>query len=107
MHSARGAVFESYVIAELYKSYYHTGKQPNMYYFRDSNDNEIDLLLDYGSEVIPIEIKSGQTINNDFFKGLEYWRKLTDSADLPSVLIYGGDNQMSFKGTTVLPWYML
>ena len=107
MHSARGAIFESWVIAELYKSYYHTGKQPGMYYFRDSNDNEIDLILDHGSQVLPIEIKSGQTINSDFFKGLEYWRKLTGLADSPAVLIYGGDSPTSFKNISVLPWHML
>jgi len=106
-HSSRGAIFESWVIAELYKSYYHAGKQPGMYYFRDSNDNEIDLLVDSGSKVLPIEIKSGQTINTDFFKGLEYWRKLTGLLDSPAALIYGGDNATCFKGVTVLPWYML
>jgi hypothetical protein len=106
-HSSRGAIFESWVIAELYKSYYHAGKQPGMYYFRDSNDNEIDLLVDSGSKVLPIEIKSGQTVNTDFFKGLEYWRKLTGLLDSPAALIYGGDNATCFKGVTVLPWYML
>ena len=107
MHSARGAIFESWIVAELYKSYYHTGKQPAMYYFRDSNHNEIDLILDYGSKVIPIEIKSGQTINTEFFKGIEYWRKLTGLPDSPAALIYGGDNPTIFKGTSVLPWHML
>ncbi|RKY07525.1 MAG: AAA family ATPase [Planctomycetota bacterium] len=107
MHSARGAIFESWIIAELYKSYYHTGKQPVMYYLRDSNNNEIDLILDYGSKVIPIEIKSGQTINTEFFKGIEYWRKLTGLADSPAALIYGGDSPTIFKGAAVLPWHML
>jgi predicted AAA+ superfamily ATPase len=107
VHSARGAIFESWVVAELYKSYYHTGKQPAMYYFRDSNDNEVDLILDHGSKVLPIEIKSSQTINSEFFKGLEYWRKLTRLADSPAILIYGGDNQTVFKGMSVLPWHML
>ena len=107
VHSARGAIFESWVMAELYKRYYHAGKQPAMYYFRDSNGNEIDLLLDHGSKVLPIEMKSGQTINSEFFKGLEYWRKLTGLADSPSALIYGGDSPTMFKGTSVLPWYML
>ncbi|MFC1781771.1 ATP-binding protein [Planctomycetota bacterium] len=107
VHSARGAIFESWVIAELYKSYYHAGKQPAMYYFRDSNDNEIDLILDHGSKVLPIEIKSSQTINTYFFKGLEYWRKLTGLADSPAVLIYGGENPTIYKGIKVLPWHML
>lgn len=107
VHSARGAIFESWVIAELYKSYYHTGKQPAMYYFRDSNNNEIDVILDHGLKVLPVEIKSGQTINTEFFKGLEYWRKLTESPDAPAVLIYGGDSPTTFKGMTALPWHML
>lgn len=107
VHSSRGAVFESWVISELYKSYYHTGKQPAMYFFRDSNNNEIDLLVEHGSKVLPIEIKSGQTINDEFFKGLEYWRKLSGLKDSPALLIYGGDNPTSFKGIKVLPWHTL
>jgi predicted AAA+ superfamily ATPase len=107
VHSSRGAIFESWVIAELYKSYYHTDKQPAMYYFRDSNNNEIDLILNHGSKVLPIEIKSGQTINSGFFKGLEYWRKLTNLTNTPAVLIYGGNNPTFFKDTKVLPWCML
>ncbi len=107
MHSARGAIFESWVIAEFYKSYYHTGKQPAMYYFRDSNNNEIDLILECGQKVIPIEIKSGQTINSDFFKGLEYWRKLIGMPKSQAVLIYGGDRPTSFKDISVLPWHVL
>ena len=107
VHSSRGAIFESWIISELYKSYYHTGKQPAMYYFRDSNNNEIDLILDHGSKILPIEIKSGQTINGEFFKGLEYWRRLTGQKHSPAVLIYGGDSPAVFKDMKVLPWSML
>ena len=107
VHSYRGAIFESWVISELYKSYYHGGKQPAMYYFRDSNNNEIDLLLDHGSTALPIEIKSGQTINSEFFKGIEYWRKLTKQENSPGILIYGGDDWTSFRGMKVMPWQML
>jgi hypothetical protein len=107
VHSSRGAIFESWVISELYKNYYHTGKQPAMYYFRDSNNNEIDLILDHGSKVMPIEIKSGQTISNEFFKNLEYWRKLTGDSKTSAVLIYGGDEHATFKDINVLPWNVL
>jgi len=107
VHSSRGAIFESWVISELYKSYYHTGKQPAMYYLRDSNNNEIDLILNHGSKILPIEIKSGQTISREFFRGLEYWRKLTGQSDSPAVLIYGGDSPAVFKGIKVISWNML
>ncbi len=107
IHSSRGAIFETWVISEFFKSYYHAGNQPQMYYFRDTNRNEIDLLLESGSEVLPVEIKSGQTIHSEFFKGLQYWRELTDSPDARAVLIHGGDNPTEYKGTTVIPWGML
>lgn len=107
VHSSRGAIFESWVISELDKSYYHSGKQPAMYFFRDSNNNEIDLILDSGSKVTPVEIKSAQTINTDFFKGLEYWRRLIGKPDSPAVLIYGGDSLTTFKRIKVLPWNIL
>lgn len=107
VHSARGAIFESWVVSEIYKSYYHTGKQPAMYFFRDSSHNEIDLLLEQGTKILPIEIKSGQTINTEFLKGIEYWRKLTAAPDSSGILIYGGDRRTIFKGINVLPWFML
>ena len=107
VHSSRGAIFESWIISELYKSYYHTGKQPDLYFFRDSNNNEIDLILDNGSKVIPIEIKSAKTINREFFKSLEYWRRLTGRPNCPAVLIYGGDSLTMFRGMKVLPWHIL
>jgi len=36
----------------------------------------VDLLIDHGSHLSPLEIKSGQTINQDYFKGLAFWKKL-------------------------------
>lgn len=48
-----------------------------------------------------------QTINTEFFKGIEYWRKLTGAPDSPAALIYGGDRKSIFKGTTVLPWFTI
>ncbi|MBN1973038.1 MAG: ATP-binding protein [Sedimentisphaerales bacterium] len=107
VHSSRGAIFESWVISELYKSYYHTGRQPAMYYLRDSNNNEIDLVIEHGPKIVPIEIKSGQTINSEFFKGLEYWRRVTGQADCPAALIYGGDTPNVYKNIKIIPWYML
>lgn len=107
MHSSRGAVFESWIVSELLKNCYHTGQQPHLYYFRDSNQNEIDVIIDHGQKNTAIEIKSGQTLNDDFFKGLRYWRKITDHSTAPAALIYGGDQQHTYKDFTVLPWFCL
>jgi len=104
IHASRGAVFESWVIAEALKSYYHQGDVPRLYFWRDSTGHEIDLLIDRGQTLVPVEIKSGQTINDDFFKGLEYWRQLPEQADAPASLVYGGADAYRRRKVDVIPW---
>lgn len=55
-----GAFFETYVISEIVKSYYNAGKQLNLYYYRDIDKKEIDLLIVEGDKIYPIEIKKGK-----------------------------------------------
>ncbi len=52
-----GAFFETWVVAEIYKSYLNAGKKPPLYYYRDSNKKEIDLIIYQNATVYPIEIK--------------------------------------------------
>lgn len=104
LHPLHGAVFESWVISELYKSCYHTGRQPNLYFYRDSQKREIDLIVDRPQTPLPVEIKSGQTVSTDFFRSLEYWRQLVDAPEAPAVLVYGGQEATRYKNITVLPW---
>jgi hypothetical protein len=52
-----GAFFETFVISEILKSYRHNGESPNLYYYRDSNNVEIDLLISQNGLLYPIEIK--------------------------------------------------
>lgn len=59
-----GAFFETYVITEIIKSYYNAGKQPNLYYYRDVDKKEIDLLIIDGKKVYPIEIKKAKLPNH-------------------------------------------
>lgn len=68
---------------------FNEGKTDNLYYFRDHKGNEIDILLDYGLTVDAVEVKAGQTINSDFFKGLEYFSRISDQVR-NSFLVYGG-----------------
>lgn len=55
-----GAFFETFVVSEIIKSYYNAGKQPDLYYYRDIDQKEIDLLMVEGDKVYPIEIKKGK-----------------------------------------------
>jgi len=104
MHSARGAVFESWVISELLKGYHNRGETPDLYFWRDSTGHEIDILLDQGQELVPIEVKSGQTFNSDYLKGLNYWRSLPDQVQCRAALVYGGDVSYRREGIPVLSW---
>jgi len=64
------------VINEIIKTYLNKGERPNFTFWRDSTGNEVDLLIRNNVDIQAIEIKSAQTFNSDFFKGLKYFSKL-------------------------------
>jgi len=90
VHPLKGELFETFVVIEFLKKRYNQGKRSNLYYFRDNIGNEVDLIYETGLAPIPIEIKSAKTVNSDFFKGLNYFRKLEKNIDR-SILIMGSD----------------
>ena len=103
-HALRGAIFESFVFSELYKSFLNHGQIPDIYFWHDVKRHEIDFVIDRGSRMLPIEVKSGETLASDSFKGLKYYRDLAgDKSDRP-VLIYGGDENYIRNDIQVLSW---
>jgi predicted AAA+ superfamily ATPase len=90
-HASRGAIFESLVVSEMVKSYLHRGLEADIYFWRDSTGHEVDVLIDSGKRLLPIEIKSGQTVASDSAAGLDYWRALAGDPAGPAALVYGGD----------------
>ncbi len=102
-HPSRGALFENFIISELLKNRYNQGLRSNLYYWRDHTGHEIDVVLDNGSTITPLEIKSGKTITQDYFKGLNFWKKITGQSD--GLILYAGDTvQERSEGIKVLPW---
>lgn len=89
-HPLRGEIFETYIISEFLKKRLHFGRSDNIYYFRESNGNEIDVIIDTGGGPIPVEIKSGQTINQSMFKNLKYFSRIQKNIN-NSGLIIGRD----------------
>ncbi|MCD8022878.1 MAG: ATP-binding protein [Lachnospiraceae bacterium] len=55
-----GAFFETYVVSEIVKSYYNAGKRPDLFYYRDIDKKELDLLIVEGDKLYPIEIKKNK-----------------------------------------------
>lgn len=103
-HYLRGNIFESFIIAEHIKSRLHAGRRPNAFFWRNSTDHEIDLILEAGAQLWAVEIKSGQTLNEDFFKGLRYFKRLSSAPDEHLYLVYGGDRNLTRKYGQVVGW---
>ena len=102
-HAARGAVFENLVIAEALKAGCNAGQPPDLYFWRDHRGNEIDLIVETPDGPHPVEIKSGETVGSDFFKGLAYWRSLTGRST-PATLVHGGGESYVRNGVDVRAW---
>ncbi len=100
----RGSLFENMVIAEALKYRFNSGKKSNLYFYRDSKGNEVDLLLVNGPDFFPIEIKAGMTITRDYFKGLNHLTKLfPERIPAGSGLVYGGNQTQSRTGVSIVP----
>jgi len=103
-HYLYGNIFETMVVSELYKAAYNKGKKPNVYFWRESHGHEIDCVIEHGQELIPVEVKSAQTIKSDFFIGLDWWNNLTGSDPQKGYLVYGGTQNQPRSKANVIGW---
>ena len=103
-HPLRGNIFETFVVAELMKSFLNRGERPSLHFWRDSNGVEVDILIEHGGRIIPVEIKSGKTVTSNFFSGLERWTALSGDMAINPTLIYGGTENYRHKGVRIIGW---
>lgn len=104
MHYLRGALVESLVIADIYKNFYNTAHSPHIYFWRDMQGHEIDCLIDKGTALLAIEIKSGKTIQSNFFDGLSFWHELSKQDLSHNYLVYAGAENQKRTIAHVLGW---
>lgn len=106
LHPLRGNIFENFVVTEMIKHRYNSAKSMDLYFWRDNSGNEIDLLFENYNKLLPIEIKSGKTVTDDYFKGLKYWQKI--GGNQKGYVIYAGnDIQTRSNNISILPWTKL
>ncbi len=105
-HPLRGAVFESFVVSELVKSFAAMRRDPPLYFWRDATGHEIDILIDAGGRLVPMEVKSGRTIAADAVDTLAWWTSIPSNPNRGGVLVHGGEESFDFKGFRVLPWFL-
>lgn len=98
-----GNLFENMVVIEALKKRYNQGKEPNLYFWRDNNGNEVDLLFEQQRELIPYEIKSSRTWNSNFKDNLTRFQK-SFQASKNGIVIYGGTEKFDFETMQAIPY---
>lgn len=98
----RGGLYENFVILEIIKGFCNQGKRPDLFFYRDTHGNEVDLLIRRARVMIPVEIKSAATFTPDFLKGIDRFKAATDDDVAQGFVLYNGSEQYTFKNTTIM-----
>ena len=102
-HYLKGNLFENLIILELLKNRFNQARLPNLYFFRDSNKNEVDCVIE-NAQIRALEIKSSITFSSKFVEGLAYISRSSGIKPNEGVVIYGGDDHFPFQDHSVLSW---
>lgn len=107
-HPLRGALFETWVVGEIAKAHLHRGLRPRLSFYRDSSGLEIDLILERGTDLVLVEVKSAQTPSGQFFKAFERFAAALKGSETPRiagrVVVYGGDESQARSQGEILSW---
>lgn len=87
----RGHLFENFIVMEAFKNRHNQGKDSNLFFYRDSNGVEVDLLLKNGNDYSAIEIKSSQTYHLEFEIGIQSLSTLLENRLTNKAILYAGD----------------
>jgi predicted AAA+ superfamily ATPase len=87
----RGGLYENLIILEAMKLRCNHGKRADLYFFRDSHGNEVDLLIRKQGRLLPVEIKSAATFSKSFLKGIKHFRRLSPACLEHGAVLYDGD----------------
>ena len=88
-HPLHGAIFETFVVSELYKAFAHRGERPPLYFWRDQTGHEVDVIVDLGRRRIAVEVKLSRTIRTEAFRGIDFYAGLAGGGG--GALVYGGE----------------
>lgn len=103
-HPLRGAIFETWVVAEMLKRFTNRGEVHALYHYRESRGLEIDLLAEVSGQLNLMEIKAGSTINSHFFNNLQKFADHYQGKDTAAWLVYGGKDSYTRQGCRVSGW---
>jgi len=102
----RGPLFENLIMSDFNKQFLNNGHKPTLYFWRDHNGRvEVDCIVEKNIHLIPIEIKSSETISSsNFFDGLKLWNELSQTTAENNYVVYGGDQNQKRQFGTIVSW---
>ncbi len=110
-HPLRGALFETWVVAEILKQHRHRGLRPRLYFYLERGRLEIDLIIEHAGELTLVEIKSGRTPSSRYFSALRRFRERVKANGEATpwrvgstVVVYGGDETQQRRQGKLLSW---
>ncbi len=106
-HPLRGALCETWVVAELLKAAHNAGRQPALSFYRTRDGAEVDIVAETARGCVAIEVKSGATVGSDFFAGFEPLKADLGDELVECRLIYGGERSERRPEAIVSPWHQI
>jgi uncharacterized protein len=107
-HPLRGALFETWVAAEIAKAHLHRGRRPRLSFYRDRRGLEIDLVVERGTDLLLVEVKSAQTPSGQALASFERFEEVLAGKQVPRiadrVVVYAGNETQRRSQGTILSW---
>jgi predicted AAA+ superfamily ATPase len=103
-HYLAGSIFENFIIADIQKELMNRKALDRLFFFREKNENEVDLLIKRGETFIPLEIKKAGNFSRSFTKGLKYWNSLRPQNTVSPVIVYTGETEMAGGSYQLVNW---
>ncbi|OGS98803.1 MAG: AAA family ATPase [Gallionellales bacterium RBG_16_56_9] len=107
LHPLRGALFETWVVGEFIKARFNAGQPVDLFFWRDNNRLECDLLFESEAGLQPIEIKSGRTVTGDYIRAGQRAARFASEKTRMPWLIHGGEDCYERSGVRVIGWRSL
>lgn len=104
IHPLKGPLFENMIVLEFLKARFNRGRRSNLFFYRDSHGNEVDLILQNPARPTPVEIKLGETPHGEYLKGIRRFRDALQRLELPAKVVYGGSSRIVREHAEFIPW---
>ncbi|MBI1884555.1 MAG: ATP-binding protein [Chlamydiae bacterium] len=104
-HPLKGALFENFIVADLFKTINHHQLSSKLYYWRESNKLEIDILIEDGLNIDAYEIKASETFDGRYVEQVDKFRSISQDIRLRNCgVFYAGDESFQYKNHRIISW---